>query len=63
VLEALVGQLYLVTIVAVVISNLGRERSPQRIPRRRSRVVDPDGGRLPTSDLPGPNEPRIVPDE
>lgn len=63
VLEALVGQLYLVTIVAVVISNIGRERSPQRIPRRRSRVVDPDGGRLPTGDLPGPNEPRIVPDE
>jgi ion channel len=59
-MEALVGQLYLVTIVAVVIANIGRERSPQRSPRRRSRVADTE---LPESDLPGANEPRIVPDE
>jgi len=30
VLEALMGQLYLVTIVAVVVSNIGRERSGHR---------------------------------
>lgn len=32
VLEALVGQLYLVTIVAVVVSNIGRERADRRRP-------------------------------
>jgi hypothetical protein len=36
VLEALLGQLYLVTIVAVLVANIGRERAAQRRVRRRN---------------------------
>jgi ion channel len=36
VLEALLGQLYLVTVVAVLVANIGRERAAQRRGRRRN---------------------------
>jgi len=36
VIEALVGQLYLVIVVALIVSNIGRERSTEKIiPRER----------------------------
>jgi hypothetical protein len=67
VLEALMGQLYLVTIVAVVIGNIGRQRalppSGPRSRRGRSQVADTDDGPSPASDIPGAGDPRIVRDE
>ncbi len=40
VVETVLGQIYLVTIVAVIVSNLGRARRPRHHRRRRSAPVD-----------------------
>lgn len=47
VMEALVGQLYLVTVVALIVGNLGQERRPGRRP----------GGARPVEDAPPPPGP------
>jgi Ion channel len=37
--EALLGQVYLVTVVALVVTNLGRQRDPEAIASRRARLA------------------------
>jgi ion channel len=72
VLDALIGQLYLVTIVALVVANIGRERDAKQLrPRargRRARTSPPDEGSADDAessapDVSGDDDPRIARDE
>ncbi|MFM7551963.1 MAG: potassium channel family protein, partial [Actinomycetota bacterium] len=52
-LEGLVGQLYLVTVLALIVSNLGRQRNPAK-ERAAMRADGPDGD-------PPPDDPPAAP--
>ena len=53
VFEAMVGQVYLVTVVALLVSNLGPAMLAQRQPRGQQRVKSSDGGSTIDTSAPG----------